>query len=468
MIALRLQAAADALCARGVETVLLGGESRFDGTFAGLVIDSRDRTSGALFVALRGDRFDGHDFAADAVANGAGALLVERRLDVDVPQLLVANARIALGAIAAAWRDELPLTVVGITGSNGKTTNKEMVAAILSQCGATTATKGNLNNDIGVPLTLARLAPGLQYAVIEMGANHPGEIAYLSGLARPDVALLANAGAAHLEGFGSLEGVAKAKGEIFDSLGATGRAVINADDRFADQWLERVGARPVFRFGLRNKADFTATWVSNGHGSRVSMQTPLGAVQIDLPLPGEHNVMNALGASAAAVAAGAGIAEIKSGLESMKAVGGRLVSKPGVNGALIIDDTYNANPSSFRAAIAVLAAQSTSAWLVMGDMGELGEDAAQLHADVGERAREKGISRLFALGPMSRRAVVAFGAGARHFESIESLNAALLDEIRAGQLVLVKGSRSMRMERVVAALSAPRPTIEGAATMAGE
>ncbi|MCB1737688.1 MAG: UDP-N-acetylmuramoyl-tripeptide--D-alanyl-D-alanine ligase, partial [Gammaproteobacteria bacterium] len=273
---------------------------------------------------------------------------------------------------------------------------------------------------------------------------------------------------AHLEGFGSLEGVATAKGEIFDSLGEQGHAVINADDRFADQWRARVGARPVSTFALHADADFRAAWRPHANGSRIDMHTPLGVLQVDLPLPGEHNVLNALGASAAAVAAGAGLAEIKSGLEGMHAVGGRLVSRPGIKGASVIDDTYNANPSSFRAAIAVLAAQSRSAWLVMGDMGELGDTGPQLHAEVGEWARQSGIARLFALGPMSREAVAAFGDGARHFETVESLNAALLAEVRTGQQILIKGSRSMRMERVVAALSAPQPDTEGVAVAAGK
>ncbi|MCP5143018.1 MAG: UDP-N-acetylmuramoyl-tripeptide--D-alanyl-D-alanine ligase [Chromatiales bacterium] len=465
---MRLDQAVNALNARGlqaelVRTFLLGGESRFDGAFAGLVIDSRERQPGVLFVALRGERFDGHAFAADAVANGAVALLVERELDIDVPQIRVDDTRLAMGALSAEWRDSLDLTVVGITGSNGKTTNKEMVAAILAQVGPTLATKGNLNNDIGVPLTLARLSDGLRFAVIEMGANHHGEIAYLAGLARPDVALLANAGAAHLEGFGSLEGVAEAKGEIFDGLTEHDTAIVNADDRFADNWLARIGSRPVRTFALDSSADFTATWQPTANGSRIAMQTPQGEVDIALPLPGRHNVMNALGASAAAMAAGAGLAEIKAGLEGISAVGGRLVSKAGIAGSRVIDDTYNANPTSFRAAIAVLAQQSPDAWLVMGDMGELGGTGPQLHAEVGAWAAEQGIARLYAIGPLSRGAVQAFGAGGRHFESVESLIAALTNDLGAGRLVLVKGSRAMRMERVVAALTAPLVTESGEA-----
>ena len=362
------------------------------------------------------------------------------------------------GLLAAAWRARHTMPLVAVTGSNGKTTVKEMIAAILAQRGPLLVTQGNLNNDIGVPLSLLRLDPAHRHAVIEMGANHSGEIAYLTRIARPTVALITNAGPAHLEGFGGIEGVAHAKGEIYQGLSADGIAVVNADDVYAPLWRELVGAHRMMTFGLKNLSDVRAEWRAEAGGSLLQLSTPAGGVQIKLPLPGRHNVMNALAAAAAALAAGAALADIKNGLEAMQPVHGRLEPAPGINGAELIDDTYNANPASLQAALDVLAACATRKWLVLGDMGELGEDAAALHEQAGEKARAAGVEALYATGVLSCHAVRTFGAGALHFANHTGLIAALTKQLEhetGGVTILIKGSRSARMEDVVAALSRP-------------
>jgi UDP-N-acetylmuramoyl-tripeptide--D-alanyl-D-alanine ligase len=349
--------------------------------------------------------------------------------------------------------------VVAITGSNGKTTVRGMCAAILSRIGRTIATRGNLNNDIGLPLTLFRLAAEDRFAVLELGANHPGEIDYLAGIARPAIAVVTNAGPAHLEGFGDLDGVARAKGELFGRLAADGTAVINADDRFAPLWRELAGARRVVDFGLRQPAAVQARWQGDMHGSTLALDTPLGATTCQLALPGRHNVMNALAATAAAIAAGAGLEAIRSGLEAFAPVAGRLNVHRLPDGLTLIDDTYNANPESLQAALEVLAAAGGETWLVLGDMGELGPGAQALHRTAGEHARSAGIDRLFTLGPLARLAAVAFGRRAAAFDEPESLLAALQEARHAGVQVLVKGSRSMRMERIVSGLGASASTL---------
>ncbi len=370
----------------------------------------------------------------------------------------MADTRLALGRLASACRAELAIPVLAVTGSNGKTTVKEMLAAILARRGAVLATRGNLNNDIGVPLTLLRLRPEHRYAVIEMGANHPGEIAYVAGLTAPTVALVTNAGPAHLEGFGSLAGVARAKGEVYQKLATGGVAVINADDPYAGLWRELAADHHQISFGLRADADVHTPAESiqlHIHNSSIVMhfvmQTPDGALQLALPLPGRHNVMNALAASAAALAAGAHLDDIKEGLEAMTPVAGRLNMRIGLRGAHVLDDTYNANPASLRAGLDVLAACAGEKWLVLGDMGELGSDTADLHVQAGRQARAAGIDRLFTIGVQSRGAAQAFGAAA-HFDSPEALITALRDALHAGVSVLVKGSRFMHMERIVEAL----------------
>jgi UDP-N-acetylmuramoyl-tripeptide--D-alanyl-D-alanine ligase len=431
-----------------------------DVAFGAVIIDSRAIEPGSLFVALRGERFDGHQFVPEALERGAAAALVARHVSVPLPQVVVRDALEGLTAFAAGWRRDFDGTVVGITGSNGKTTVKEMTGAILACEGPTLVTRGNLNNHIGVPLTLSRLEASHRYAVIEMGANHRGEIAQLAAIARPRVGLVINAGPAHLEGFGGLEGVAQGKGEMFAALGIEDTAVINEDDRFAAFWhgLAR-GAGRVLTFGMHERADFSARDVSSrpaddGFATEFELVTPLGRRHVTLALAGEHNVMNALAAAAAAHGAGAGLEAIVAGLGRMRAVAGRLEVKQLPGGARLIDDSYNANPASVRAGLRALAALEGQHWLVLGEMRELGEDSSRLHAEIGEFAQQCGVARMFAVGDEARHAVEAFGAGATWFAGVEPLAAALAAELVPGVTVLVKGSRSNRLERVAAALGA--------------
>lgn len=431
-----------------------------DAAFGTVLSDSRALEPGALFVALRGEHFDGHQFVPDAEQRGAAGALVERHVAVALPQVVVSDALGGLTAFAASWRRDFDGTVVGITGSNGKTTVKEMTGSILACEGPTLVTRGNLNNHIGVPLTLSRLEATHRYAVIEMGANHQHEIAHLAAIAQPDVGLVINAGPAHLEGFGSLDGVAKGKGELFEALGIEGTAVINADDRFAAFWhgLARRAGR-VVTFGMRERADFSAHDVTvrstdAGLVSEFQLATPGGRRTLTLALAGEHNVMNALAAAAAAYGAGASLDAIVDGLARVRAVAGRLEIKALPGGARLIDDSYNANPASVRAGLRALAALEGQHWLVLGEMRELGPESAQLHAEIGEVARQGGVTRLFAVGEEARHAVEAFGTGATWFAAVEELTAVLGAELVPGVTVLVKGSRSNRLERVAVALGA--------------
>jgi UDP-N-acetylmuramoyl-tripeptide--D-alanyl-D-alanine ligase len=431
-----------------------------DAAFGVVTTDTRALEPAALFVALRGERFDGHQFVPDALGRGAAGAVVSRLVSVPLPQVVVQDVLAGLGAFAAAWRRDYSGTVVGLTGSNGKTTTKEMIGAILGGVGPTLVTRGNLNNHIGVPLTLCRLEGAHRYAVIEMGANHQGEIAHLASLARPDVGMVINAGPAHLEGFGGMEGVARGKGEMFAALGPGQTAVINADDRYAAYWhgLARAAGR-VVTFGMRERADFSAASVREvssvqGPSLEFELACPLGRRRVPLALAGEHNVMNALAAAAAAHAAGAGLDAIVDGLAGMRAVSGRLEFKALAGGGRLIDDSYNANPGSVRAGLRALAVLPGEHWLVLGEMRELGEESARLHAEVGEFARQCGVTRLLAVGDEARHAVEAFGAGSTWFASAEDLIASLADGIGPGITVLVKGSRSNRLERVAAALGA--------------
>jgi UDP-N-acetylmuramoyl-tripeptide--D-alanyl-D-alanine ligase len=426
--------------------------------------DSRKVKSGDLFVALKGERFDGHGFVDQAFSQGAVAAMVSTEiLNAAGPRILVKDTRLALGQLAASWRQHFTFPIVGVTGSNGKTTVKEMLAAIFRTAGEGLATRGNLNNDIGVPLTLLALRDHHKFAVIEMGANHKGEIAYLTNLVRPDVAVVNNAGAAHLEGFGTLADVVAAKSEIFRGLGDDGVAVVNADD--ANSELFRRNAKPhrCITFGIDFPADITTSSesisqvvIDGHHITRFHLRAFQDHIDVSLPLMGRHNVMNALAASAAAVACGYPIADVARGLAQMQGAQGRLQLKSGPGGRRVIDDTYNANPSSFAAAINVLAGFVGPRLLVLGDMGELGPGSAELHQQVGARARDQGIESLYATGKQSIEAVRAFGKTGRHFDTCEALIAVLKDELAKGQwpnaAILVKGSRSMQMERVVHAL----------------
>lgn len=420
----------------------------------GVSTDTRSIAPGTLFVALRGEHFDGHDFLAQAIDSGAVAALVDTPAELNLPQLVVDDTRLGLGRLAAVWRKRFQLPLVAVTGSNGKTTVKEMLASILSARGdEVLATNGNFNNDIGMPLTLLRLQQEHKAAVIEMGANHHGEIDYLTRIARPTVALITNAGQAHLEGFGSVEGVSRAKGEIYAGLMDDGIAVVNADDDYADYWQSLNSQRQCISFGLNTGADVSAVITNTDSGQNLCLQTPQGTCELNLHLPGRHNVMNALAATAAAIAAGADLAMVKLGLESVSAVQGRLKLSHGLDGSMVIDDTYNANPSSLEVGLEVLTARPGKRILVLGDMGELGPDAEQIHTKMGELALKMGVDALYCTGELSRRAAQTFGDMAVHFENKETLIGSLKKQLSEEVTLLVKGSRRMRMEDVVAALT---------------
>jgi UDP-N-acetylmuramoyl-tripeptide--D-alanyl-D-alanine ligase len=416
--------------------------------------DSRSIRPGDLFIALRGDKFDGGNFAARALEQGAVGVVLDAAQAPDIASAIrVDDTRRALGRLAAAWRQRFHIPLVAITGSNGKTTVKEMLTAILRVEAGTDAavmqTEGNLNNDIGVPLMLLRLRDTHQFAVLEMGMNHAGEIDYLTRLAQPDAALVNNAMTAHIGYLGSVENIARAKGEIFNGLRDAGIALFNADDAHAWMWREANARRSIIDFGLRNPAAVRGQYRPTLYGSVVDVSLPDATLEIELQVPGEHNVMNALAAVAAAFALGVSHRSIVAGLSGFGGVKGRLQKKPALHGSTFIDDTYNANPDSVKAALAVLAQQSGKKVLVLGDMGELGSDAAAMHAQIGLAAREAGCDRLLALGELSRETVAAFGTGAMHFERIQELLAELENELTPDTTVLVKGSRFMQMERVV-------------------
>ena len=430
---------------------LHGNEARF----TRVVIDSRQVQPADLFVALKGPRFDGHDFLAQVAANGAMAALVEQHQpDVALPQLQVADTRLALGQLGQLHRAAFRGGLVGVTGSSGKTTVKEMLASILARLGPVLATRGNLNNDLGVPLMLLELAPAHHNAVIEMGASHVGEIAYTVGLARPDVAVLNNAGSAHLGEFGGYENIVRAKGEIIDGLSADGVAILNRDDPAFDIWVKRAGSRRVISFGLSPQADFHALDIrTDERGCPGFELVRQGArYRVQLNLLGRHNVSNALAAAAAASALGLAAEDIQAGLEALVPVRGRGVAQLTEGGIRVIDDTYNANPASMRAAVDLLASFAAPRIVALGDMGELGDWAAQAHRELGEYARGK-VEALYGVGPLMAEAVAAFGPGAEHFDSQEALIAALQDRLSPGSSLLVKGSRSAAMEKVVAVVT---------------
>jgi UDP-N-acetylmuramoyl-tripeptide--D-alanyl-D-alanine ligase len=447
--------------ARSVNGQLIGPDVEFGAVSS----DSRTLGPGALFVALRGPNFDGGEFVAAAAARGAVAALVERPTPGALAQIVVPDALRAMQALAAAWRDNFDFPIVAVAGSNGKTTAKEMTSAILSRMGPCMATHGNLNNHIGVPLTLLRLESALKSAVVEMGANRIGDVAELVGIARPTVGLITNAGAEHLEGFGDLDGVARGEGEMVAGLAPSATAIINADDAYAGYWRSIAGAARIITFGTlggrvgsTGDADFTACDVVQAvergqFATRFTLVCPLGERQILLNAGGAHNIANALAAAAAASAAGAGLLDIAAGLAAFRAVAGRLQLKAGMHESWIIDDSYNANPSSVRAGLEVLRSLSGVTWLVLADMAELGGHSAQSHAELGSHARECGVQRLFAMGPESARAVTSFGAGGEWFADADALLRRLKCELTPGVTVLIKGSRVNRLERVVRALS---------------
>jgi len=426
-----------------------------DVEFRGCSTDSRSINSGELFIAIKGEHFDGHDFIMNAVQRGASAVMVANAGQQNLPTLVVLDTRRAMGKLAGTWRSGFAIPLIAVTGSNGKTTVKEMLVSILGLIAPVLATKKNLNNDIGVPLTLFGLGNEHRYAVVEMGANHPDEISWLSNITRPTVALITQCAPAHLEGFGSVEGVARAKSEIFDGLDPGGVAIINADDDFAAFWRNRVSGFKQLSFGLNNRADITAKSISQSvitGTNNFELSTPVGMIDIELPLLGLHNIMNAMAATACALALEIDLKLVKQGLEKMTPVKGRLEMKKGLNNSRIIDDTYNANPASLTAAIKAISSFSGRHWLALGDMGELGAQSESFHVDAGNIARENKIEKIFAIGPLSNLAVQSFGQGGKQFASMDTMIEALKNEITTDVTLLVKGSRAMQMERVVSAL----------------
>jgi len=447
-----LREAATAIGAR-----VIGEDVRFDSVST----DSRTLQRGALFVALSGERFDGRRFIGSAKERGAAAAIVAEEqssgtTDRELPLVVVNDTRLALGRLAAHWRGRFDIPLIAVTGSNGKTTVKEMIAAILrAHFGEmhALATEGNLNNDIGLPLTLLNLRLSHRAAVVEMGINHPGETAALAAIASPTVALVNNAQREHQEFMKGVAEVAREHGAVFAALRPEGTGVINADDEFSGYWRELLAGRRVRDFGLDKPAQVGGRHRFTNFGSEIELRAPEGATRVELHVDGRHNVLNAFAAAACALAAGASLDAVTRGLAAFRPVGGRMQRRTTQSGAALIDDSYNANPDSVRAAIDVLAAERGAKFLLLGDMGEVGERGMEFHEEIGRYARERGIDRLYATGALSRACVAAFGEGARHFATVEDLIAAAQGELRPQTTVLVKGSRFMRMERVVQALA---------------
>ena len=445
--------------AEAMQGTLCGDDRAFDGVST----DSRTIREGELFVALSGPNFDGSKFVSQVHDKGAAGAVVAALVKEGVAQITVEDTRLALGQLGAALLEQSSATVVGITGSNGKTTVKEMLAACLSSVAPTLATQGNLNNDIGMPLMMARVDKSHRFVVLEMGANHAGEIAYLTSLAKPEVVVISNAGAAHLEGFGSIEGVARAKAEILLGKPRPKIAVLNSDDEFYSYWLSLVDGIDVLSFGLNGDADIRADQVETGtDATHFTLHLLDATMDLSLPLAGAHNVRNACAAAAIATALDVPHEKIKQALENIRPIAGRLEALQGINGATLYDDSYNANPISVVAAAEFLASLSGKGLLVLGDMAELGDDAAELHREVGESIRSTGVSRLLTFGELSREAAEGFGEGAASYDELGALIDEVRNDLTGDTNVLVKGSRSMRMERVVAALRAGQSMSRGA------
>ena len=422
---------------------LIGADTNFHGVSS----DSRTIREGELFVALQGPNFNGGEYLEIARQRGAVGAIVQGERSSVLPQIVVDDTLTSLGMVAAAWREQFEVPLLAITGSNGKTTVKEMTASILQQMGPGTVTHGNLNNEIGVPLTLLRISPQDRWVVIEMGASSPGDIALLSRIAQPTVALVNNVGTAHLQGFGSVAQIAKAKGEIYSGLRADGVALINRDLPQAAEWMELAAGRKIETYGCSAASSLVSAVIEEHHSLRLSYQG--GSLEVELPLLGSHNRLNAVAAAALSLQAGASLEQVKMGLELVQPVSGRLERKEGRGGAVVIDDSYNANPESMSRAIDLLSGMDGRKVLVLGDMGELGRDTLRLHYQVGLEARLVGIDRLCALGSSAVEYVSAFGSGATHFEEYSQLLTALEDELKEGVIILVKGSRFMKMERLV-------------------
>lgn len=413
-------------------------------------IDSRKMDVDSLFIALKGDHFDGHDYVEQATSQGAIALMVERAVESTLPQIIVDDCRHAMGKIAHFLRKQSSAKFVALTGSSGKTSVKEMTASILNLCGSTLYTQGNLNNDIGVPLTLFRLTKAHQFAVIELGANHIGEIAYTTHLVEPNVALVNNIAEAHIEGFGSFKGVAKAKGEIFEGLNRQGTAIVNRDS-YSPHWLKQYSSQHQYFFSLSNKdTDFYASDIKLADNTQFILNTPKGQIEIILPLIGQHNIANAVAATSLAMSVGADLTQIKKGLESTSPVKGRLYPIRLNQNQLIIDDSYNANVGSMKAAIDVLAYQKGIKVLIVGDMAELGDESEKFHTQVGLYAKDNHLHHVISVGTLSQFLSDASGIGT-HVETKENALPyilSLLDD-KSEMTLLVKGSRSAKMDQLI-------------------
>jgi UDP-N-acetylmuramoyl-tripeptide--D-alanyl-D-alanine ligase len=444
--------------------VVKGSLSGEDVPFDSVSIDSRTLLPGALFVALKGPNFDGHDYITAAREKGASAAMISATPSDPLPSVMVRDTRLALGELAAYWRKQFDIPLIAVTGSNGKTSVKEMLTSILGKAcdddqDKVLSTIGNLNNDLGVPLTLLRLREHHRYAVSEMGMNHAGELTYLAGIGQPDVALITNASAAHLEGLQTVAGVARAKGEIFSGVKPGGTAVINMEDEFAPLWQQLASGLQKIGFAVDGTADVTAEYDLYKDHSELLLHTPWGQASCRLNIPGKHNIANALAATAAAGAIGIDVADIAAGLENWKGVAGRLQSMS-INGMQVINDSYNANPASIRAALEVLAIQPGLKVLVVGDMGELGEDSAELHQQAGTLAREGGVDLCLTLGEQSRRLAETFGERAFSYtdpaQLVDAMQAHVSEQGDRPVTILVKGSRAMKMERVIELLEVSR------------
>ncbi len=420
-----------------------------DKQIVGLSTDTRDLQAGNLFIALVGDKFDPHDLIMEGQADQAQAVLVEKELDTSCTQIVVDSTYEALQKIAHVWRSKFNIPLIAVTGSNGKTSVKEYIKCVLTTQGPVLATEGNLNNHIGVPLTLARLNESHRYAVIEMGANHAGEIAQLAQLANPDIGVITNIGPAHLEGFGSIEGVARAKAELYRYLNPQGIAIVNVDQPYVQMWQKDIGERIQITFGIEEEADITVKAVDL---DLIDIVTPVGDMRVQMQSIGQHVIYNALAATAVCVGLGVDIDDIRKGLESAKPVPGRLVRLKGIRNSTLLDDTYNANPASLFVALDVQAQLEGDHWLVLGDMGELGDESISLHKKAGEMAKQYGVTRLFGIGELTKHAVNAFGVGAEHYTSHSELIEVLQSDLYAEICILVKGSRAMHLEKIIAAI----------------
>tara|TARA_R110000868_G_scaffold410505_4_gene698794 strand:+ start:23923 stop:25281 length:1359 start_codon:yes stop_codon:yes gene_type:complete len=428
-----------------------------DADFSGVSIDTRTLVQNNLYVAIKGESVDGHEYISQAIKAGASAVMVEHQVDVSVPQIIVEDTTKALGALAKYWRQQFTIPFIGLTGSCGKTSTKQMLAAICQQVGNTLYSTGNQNNQFGVPLTLFRLDENVEYAVIEMGTDRPGEIAYLTDIVEPQVALITNIAAVHIAKTGRFDSVDKIfteKSNIFSHLPNNGCAILNADDAYYPQWCERLSQVNRISFGLQSKADVSATDLSHNADLQYSfsLQTPVGSTDVHLSTIGKHNVENALAASAACIAIGLSLDDITTGLANIELVDRRLIRYHAVNDASVIDDSYNANVKSVPAVIEMLAQYPGKRIMVLGDMGEVGPTSQAEHARMGQLAKDLGIDSFYAYGEETQYSISAFGDNGFHFDSHEALSEQLIKQLNPHTTVLVKGSNGMMMYKIVEAI----------------